>query len=74
MMHARTRRELMDEMMSEYDQALVHSLVDVIAEGTNKSCIETVEMVLEAWQRSKNHTLAEIIQSRRCSETDVSLN
>lgn len=74
MMHARTRRELVNEMMTEYDEELVHSLVDAIVAHTNKSCGESVEIVLEAWQHAKHHTLEEAVEELQRRKVDINLN
>jgi hypothetical protein len=53
-MHARVRRQLIDEMMGEHGEPLVHSLVDAIMENTDKSITEAADIVLTGWQRSKD--------------------
>ncbi len=53
MMHARTRRYMIDRMMQEYNEELVYSLVDTIASEMDTSPIKAAEIVLDAWQRSK---------------------
>ncbi len=54
MMNARTRRELMDELVAEYDVMLVQALMSTISETTGISCTEAADMVIRAWQRSKD--------------------
>lgn len=53
MMHARTRRGLVDQMVHEYSEELVRSLIETIVTNTGKSYIEAADIVLMAWQRSK---------------------
>jgi hypothetical protein len=74
MIHARTRRELMDEMIQEYDEPLVTSLVEAIVARTEKSCSEAVEIVLDAWQHSKGHSIEEFSPIRRCHAEELRLN
>lgn len=53
MMNARARRELMDEMVHEYDIQLVKALMTTISERTGISCSEAADIVIAAWQYSK---------------------
>lgn len=53
MMNARMRRELVTEMVQEYDLSLVKALLSTISEKTGTSCSEAAEIVVSAWQRSK---------------------
>lgn len=53
MMNARTRRELMDEMVHEYDMPLIKALMNTISERTGTSCTEAADIIINAWQRSK---------------------
>jgi hypothetical protein len=55
MMNARIRRELMDQMVHEYDMPLVKALMTTISERTGISCSEAADVVIAAWQRSKEH-------------------
>lgn len=58
-MHARIRRDLIDQMVCEYSEELVRSLIETIVGNTGKSYIEAADIVVTAWQRSKvEHRLA----------------
>jgi N-methylhydantoinase B/oxoprolinase/acetone carboxylase alpha subunit len=74
MIHARTRRELLDEMIHEYDEPLVMSLVNTIVEQADKSCSEAVEMVIDAWQHSKGHSIEEFRPRQHCQKEEMRLN
>ncbi len=74
MIHARTRRELMDEMIREYNEPLVKSLVDSIVENTDKTCAEAVEIVLDAWQHTKGHSIIEFSPLPKGREMNAHLN
>jgi hypothetical protein len=54
MMNARARRDLIDEMVNEYDINMVKALMSTISDHTGKSCPECADIVLEAWSRSKH--------------------
>jgi cellobiose-specific phosphotransferase system component IIB len=56
MMNARTRREMVQQMANEHTQELVQAVIEAIVEFTGTSYIEATEIVLVAWQRSKNAT------------------
>ncbi len=68
MMHARKRREMIEQMMEAHGEPLVRSLVETIAEHTDKSVIEASEIVLTAWKRSQGQWKAEIKAFRRYRE------
>ncbi len=53
MMHAKTRRELMDQVVHDYDSTMVKALMKTISEETGISCTEAADIVLHAWQLSK---------------------
>lgn len=59
MMHARTRREMVQQMTQQYNEPLVRSLIDTIVENTDKSFIEATEIVLTAWKRSQGQWAAD---------------
>jgi hypothetical protein len=65
MMHARKRREMIEAMMSEYNEPFVRSLVETIVENTDKSYIDAAEIVLTAWKRSKGQWMADSKTFRR---------
>jgi cellobiose-specific phosphotransferase system component IIB len=54
MMNARTRREMVEQMANEHTEELVQAVIEAIVEFTGTSYIEATEIVLIAWQRSKN--------------------
>lgn len=54
MMNARTRREMVKQMANEHTEELVQSVIEAIVEFTDTSYIDATEIVLTAWQRSKN--------------------
>jgi cellobiose-specific phosphotransferase system component IIB len=54
MMNARTRREMVEQMANEHTEELVQSVIEAIVEFTGTAYIEATEIVLIAWQRSKN--------------------
>jgi len=68
MMNARTRRTLMDEMVQEYDLTLVKALISTISEKTGVSCSQAADIVLTAWQHSKEETV-----NSDCYESAVAL-
>jgi hypothetical protein len=55
MMNARARRELMEEMAQEYDMPLIKSLMNTISEQTGITCSQSADIVVTAWQRSKEN-------------------
>jgi hypothetical protein len=59
MMNARTRREMVEQMANEHTEELVQAVIEAIVEFTGTSYIEATEIVLIAWQRSKNAAAAE---------------
>ena len=64
MMHAKTRRELMDQVVHEYDSTMVKALMKTISEETGISCTEAADIVVNAWQLSKPpHVDAECYES-----------
>lgn len=69
MMNARTRRELVTEMVEEYDMSLVKALMSTISERTGLSCSEAADVVVTAWQRSKM-----VGVDHECYEYDLTLN
>jgi hypothetical protein len=64
----------MDEMIAEYDEPLVMSLVNTIVERTDRSCADAVEIVLDAWQHSKGHSIEEFNPRMRRCEENLHLN
>lgn len=57
-MNARVRRELIEEMVQEYDMPLVKSLMTTISQETGKSCSEAADIIITAWQRSKSSDMS----------------
>jgi hypothetical protein len=57
MMNARARRQLMDEMVHEYDMTFVKALMSTISERTGVSCSESADIVIAAWKQSKEQNV-----------------
>ncbi len=76
MMHGRTRRQMIDQMIYEYNEPLVWSLVEKIAENTNKSFIEAADIVIDAWKSSKDIKVQSLVNMRsvQLTEEEVVLN
>jgi hypothetical protein len=64
----------MNEMIQEYNEPIVKSLVDAIVENADKTCLEAVEIVLDAWQHSKGHSIAEVSKIKPRNEAERLLN
>jgi hypothetical protein len=62
---------MIDRMIAEYGEPMVRALVDTIAEKTEASYIESAEIVLAAWQRSKGAWIAESRTFRRYRQAET---
>lgn len=60
---------MMDEMEQEYDLTMVKALISTISEETGVSCSQAADIVLTAWQHSKEETT----DDSGCYESAVAL-